>query len=1151
MTANFGLRILDLRIKGAASAWLLVLCVLLVGNASAQVSPGLYDYPRPSLDWYTIETEHFSILFHANEDNQGNSRSAQVVARIAEEIYEPITSLYDHEPDTKVSIILKDYEDYSNGAAYFFDNKIEIWSPSLDSPLRGEHNWLRNVITHEFTHIIQVQTAMKANRRMPFLYLQVLDYEDVRRPDVLYGYPNVIVTYPIPVLNNPAWLAEGSAQYQRTWLDYDRWDAHRDMLLRTRVLAGKELSLVEMGGFYSKSSLMREGVYNHGFSFTQYLANTYGEDALRDISQSFSKWRNWNQERALEDALGVPADEVYNGWMGTMRTEYEARTADIQAHKVEGELVEPEGFSNFYPQFSPDGNRLAYVSNRGEDYNRMSLYVRDLDSDELAVYEIDGLQEAMLTHTCALGHKVKSGVGGAISWRPDGQAIVYAKTKDTREGFLFSDLYVFDLETEKEEQLTKRQRATLPAYSPDGKRIVFVNHGDGSTNLSLLNIETEAVTRITQFEDGSQVIDPVWHPGGEWIYFAYFDPEGHGRDLWRVRSDGSDLTAVYATDADERNPAFDPEGEMLYFASDVSGIFNLYRMPVESSTVTPERLTNVLGGAFMPDVRADGAMAFAQYQWDGYKIAMLEEAVPVSEQARVASYSPPPVMENQAAQRAIASADQEHLNGFDDRDLRPLEEEAITAVRTEGSFPLTVKRGSDNEPALEPLAVEKYGAQFTSFSFYPVLRLDQYVSRERSRIDVRLPDRTRGETLLRNAKIGTYFSSREILEGLSLFGGLLVGPATQDASSLTDFFSPSRLLKLERDAFLQFEYKKGFGIIPQRWSPQITLELFNIRRRVDNGLSIEEFPCTACFPDTTLADISYALWEVDAYVRSKVNRSLLLEAGYRYSPYKVITDQFFSKESQVDIPESSSRYFIGRAFTAKAYFEAFHPYRDSDVVPRGLKLDLGYEYELGRLLNSFNIEDGVLVPEYEEEQNHEVQFDARLGLQLPGEPLGGSHGLGFRFQASSILGEEVDDFYNNYVGGLVGARGYPFYALGGNETLWFQASYNMPLFPDIRKQFLFTYIDKVYARFYADAAMAWSGPWPGTEAIRKDVGAELRLGLDSFYLLPTAVFLSGTYGLDTFDFQLDEGFLTPDGSNTVRYGKELQWHFGVLFEFDL
>jgi len=64
------------------------------------------------------------------------------------------------------------------------------------------------------------------------------------------------------------------------------------------------------------------------------------------------------------------------------------------------------------------------------------------------------------------------------------------------------------------------------------------------------------------------------------------------------------------------------------------------------------------------------------------------------------------------------------------------------------------------------------------------------------------------------------------------------------------------------------------------------------------------------------------------------------------------------------------------------------------------------------------------------------------------------------------------------------------------------------------------------------------------------VWAELRLGLGSYYLLPTAVFLSTTYGLDAFDYQLDEGFVTPDGGSSVRYGGEWLWHFGILFAFD-
>ena len=101
------------------------------------------------------------------------------------------------------------------------DNKVEIWASSLDFDLRGTHNWLRNVVTHEFTHIVQIQTSLKLGRKFPAFYLQWLQYESERRPDVLYGYPNGIVSYPISGFSVPSWFAEGVAQYNRRELGYD------------------------------------------------------------------------------------------------------------------------------------------------------------------------------------------------------------------------------------------------------------------------------------------------------------------------------------------------------------------------------------------------------------------------------------------------------------------------------------------------------------------------------------------------------------------------------------------------------------------------------------------------------------------------------------------------------------------------------------------------------------------------------------------------------------------------------------------------------------------------------------------------------------------------------------------------------------------
>ncbi|MEE9162695.1 MAG: hypothetical protein V3U35_06955, partial [Candidatus Neomarinimicrobiota bacterium] len=161
-------------------------------------------YNHPELDWQTFETDHFLVHFHSETE-----RSAREAAAVAEKVYGPVTRLYGYEPPARTDLIIKDVDDVSNGIAYYFDNKIEIWARPLDFELRGSHRWMQDVITHEFVHIVQLATAMKLSPRVPGVYFQVLHYEDEKRDDVLYGYPNVLVSYSFPGVNIPPWFAEG------------------------------------------------------------------------------------------------------------------------------------------------------------------------------------------------------------------------------------------------------------------------------------------------------------------------------------------------------------------------------------------------------------------------------------------------------------------------------------------------------------------------------------------------------------------------------------------------------------------------------------------------------------------------------------------------------------------------------------------------------------------------------------------------------------------------------------------------------------------------------------------------------------------------------------------------------------------------------
>jgi hypothetical protein len=320
---------------------------------------------HPELEWYTITTKHFQIHYHTEA-----RRTAEVVSKIAEDVWGPITSLYQYEPGV-VHFVIKDIDDYSNGATYFFDNKIEIWTSALDFDLRGAHNWLRNVISHEFTHMVQIQSSMKTTRAIPALFFQVLNYDDERRPDVLYGYPNVVVSYPLAMINIPAWFAEGTAQYMRKEFNYDNWDTHRDMILRSYALDGNMLTWNQMGVF-GKTSLGNESVYNSGFALTRYISQKYGEDKLRKISKALGNLGTFTIDAAFEKVIGKGGEQLYKEWKNYIIEDYKKRSESVLANLVVGDTIAKVGFGNFYPGFSPDGKKILYISNKSADYFGLS-----------------------------------------------------------------------------------------------------------------------------------------------------------------------------------------------------------------------------------------------------------------------------------------------------------------------------------------------------------------------------------------------------------------------------------------------------------------------------------------------------------------------------------------------------------------------------------------------------------------------------------------------------------------------------------------------------------------------------------------------------------------------------------------------------------
>ena len=1023
-----------------------IIIIITFVNLQAQFNEFDADY-----DWYTIKGKHVYVHFHPEAE-----RTARVVLKIADEVWDPITSLYRYEPET-VHFVIKDIDDYSNGATYFFDNKIEIWASALDFDLRGTHNWLRNVISHEFTHMVQIQAAMKVGRSIPAVYLQFLNYEDKRRQDILYGFPNVIVSYPLATINMPAWFAEGTAQYMRKEFDYDNWDTHRDMILRSYALDDNFLTWNQMGVF-GKTSLGNESVYNMGFALTRYIAQKYGEDKLREITFKLGDLFNFTIDAAFEDVLGKSGREIYDEWTNLLKKTYKEKTAAVRKNLVTGEIIGKDGFGNFYPVFSSDGKKIYYVSNKSADYfSQSGIYEYDLDTKKEKL--------------------IKSGVRSSLSLSPDGKFLIYAKLSDDNPKWRkIHDVYSYDIKNEEEKRLTFELRANNPSLSHDGKKIVFVFQKDGTSNIGIVDINGKNFKRLTFFDHGEQVFNPKFSPDDSYVIFGY--AIHHGRDIAKVKTDGSGFEFLLNDkNTDERNAVFYNDTKLIY-AKDENGIFNLYELELTSGN--EKQLTNVLGGAFMPSVDNNGNLVYAGYTSKGYKIFLLKNDMKkeIPANAKYARFTDYPV--KQATQLNDFSAEYfNRLKNFDDTELPDVKK-------------------------------ERYKGFFTSLTVLPFIRYDNY-NTSNSGLD--------------KIKPGVYLGSTDMLNRYSLFAGGSINK------------------RFERDLFLLLEYRNKLPLLYDLGlKPEISLELYSISRKTDVDIffGVDKTFDPPIYEDSVKTDVTYDLFEFDFSAKHKIfTKRHELEFKFTFSKYSAALGSFILPNTNVLYPATSDDYFIGRSLMLKYKYEKFTPYVDSDINPIGRKVEIKYNYDFDKYNpdSEYEVENGILVPVFKNYNFHRIEFNWEEHLSVFD-----SHTFSMKLRGGSILGPTLPDFFDFYLGGLVGMKSYPFYSVSGNEIAWLNLTYRFPLYRNIDTRLGHVYIDKIYFSVYGDLGNAWNGKIPEFNDFKKGAGAEIRIKMNSFYLFPTSLFFSAAYSFDTYTRKVF--------NETVTYGKEWQLYGGILFDFN-
>lgn len=320
-----------------------VCTAFLAGTASAA---GFYGN-QSDIKWKTAGTEHFQFIYPVEY-----STHAAKVSAYAEAVYDSVTSRY-NKPLPRINAVLNNAL-YSNGSAIPSENALNLWLTNWDFKIRSSHGWISDVVTHEFSHLVSIESGAKI---VPNLYGFQFSYTDYYNERTRSDFLTMI-----PFTLQPLWFAEGTAQYESSRMGFDAWDTHRDMLLRTAALNDSLMTLPYMHEFSDNSLFAELGPYTQGFSLVLYIAKHYGEDAVPKIWHELGKPYRATLNGAIKKVLGISEQQLYDNWKKEI-TEYYQAQKDSLGTLVEGIKMTKDAFWQDFPVVS--GNNLYGISNFG------------------------------------------------------------------------------------------------------------------------------------------------------------------------------------------------------------------------------------------------------------------------------------------------------------------------------------------------------------------------------------------------------------------------------------------------------------------------------------------------------------------------------------------------------------------------------------------------------------------------------------------------------------------------------------------------------------------------------------------------------------------------------------------------------------------
>lgn len=345
----------------------------------------------------------------------------------------------------------------------------------------------------------------------------------------------------------PEWFQNGLCAYIT-----EDWDSYKEDLLQRGILSGD---------FKKINQLRDQDAIIAGYSFWGFIEEKYGTKAFNDIITLAESSKN--VKKSLLYVTGVKYKELIEQWYNFYEERYKLIHKNLPSELMPLKYRKYRTFTE--PEVSPDGKRIAYVSN---DEGRIGIWIEDLST---------GKKERLFK----TGYHSDTWIDTSfplLAWNPTGNTLSFIIEEEGKIQLCHLELGSKKI---KKTYLFEFQKVTSFSYAHKSKKIVLSACRYGKPDIFVYDLFSNTIEQITN--DTYTDLTPVFTADDRQIVFSSNREGKSNLFAYDYVNKGEELRNLTNQQLSCNILPKSFSGNKLFYLNDSCGYFNLYEALFDSA----------------------------------------------------------------------------------------------------------------------------------------------------------------------------------------------------------------------------------------------------------------------------------------------------------------------------------------------------------------------------------------------------------------------------------------------------------------------------------------------------------------------------------------------------------------------------------------